>query len=238
MIDYHIHSKFSPDSNIEINDIITRARGLQLDFVITDHYEAVDGDEKFRFNVEEYKKTLSKYSIPIGVEFGWDGCSKIDINLKEFDYVILSYHAFKDYPSPQLTYKNYLKDLYNILKKFEDFHVLGHFDFPRRYTENHEPFSKELYPIISEIFKILIEKGKGIEVNTSSIAKYNEPNPSYEILKIYKDLGGKFITLGSDAHRKEDIGKNIDKVLEELWNLGFKYIMVLNEGKFDMKKIF
>ena len=55
--------------------------------------------------------------------------------------------------------------------------------------------------MIQLIFKTIIPKGKGIEVNTSGFAYgLDSAMPSIDILKLYKELGGEIITVGSDAH--------------------------------------
>lgn len=236
MIDYHIHSEFSPDSNAKIEEILKKAREKGIDnIIITDHFEVVKGDHNFRFNVEEYRRTMEKFCLPVGVEFGWDGESPIDVDLKNFDFVILSCHVFKD-PVDQESYKDYLERLLNIVHKFDSYHVLGHLDFPRRYSKKFEPFSKDLYPIIEEILKKVIEDGKGIEVNTDSMLKYGEPNPSFDILKLYKELGGEFITIGSDAHKAENVGRGVKEVAKILKEIGFDYIRILN-GEWNAIKI-
>jgi len=59
MIDYHIHSEFSPDSNAKIEEILKKAREKGIDnIIITDHFDVVKGDHNFRFNVEEYRRTM------------------------------------------------------------------------------------------------------------------------------------------------------------------------------------
>ncbi|SHH52081.1 histidinol-phosphatase HisJ family protein [Thermosipho atlanticus] len=236
MIDYHLHSVFSPDSTAKVEDILKKAKEKGIDhIIITDHFEVVKGEHNFKFDVEEYRRTMEKYCLPVGVELGWDGVTDISIDLENFDFVILSLHEFSK-PVTQKSYKEYLERILNILTKFDSYHVLGHLDFPRRYSESFEPFSKNLYPILEEIFKLVIEKGKGIEVNTASMLKYGEPNPSYDLLKIYKKLGGEFITIGSDAHRIEDVGQNVEKVAQMLKEIGFGYIGVL-KGEWNMLKI-
>jgi histidinol-phosphatase (PHP family) len=236
MIDYHIHSEFSPDSNAKIEEILKKAREKSIDnIIITDHFEVVKGEHNFRFNVEEYRRTMEKFCLPVGVEFGWDGESPIDVDLKNFDFVILSCHVFKD-PVDQESYKDYLERLLNIVHKFDSYHVLGHLDFPRRYSKKFEPFSKDLYPIIEEILKKVIEDGKGIEVNTDSMLKYGEPNPSFDILKLYKELGGEFLTIGSDAHKAENVGRGVKEVAKILKEIGFDYIRILN-GEWNAIKI-
>ena len=75
-----------------------------------------------------------------------------------------------------------------------------------RYDEiGNYPFEK-VKPIITKILKIVIQDGKGIEINTSS-RRYGlkDSTPSRDILKLYKELGGKIITIGSDSHKSENI---------------------------------
>ncbi|MBR1459110.1 MAG: histidinol phosphate phosphatase, partial [Oscillospiraceae bacterium] len=63
---------------------------------------------------------------------------------------------------------------------------------------------------IAEIFRTVIAGGKGIELNTSGYRqKYGKPFPDEALLRLYKDLGGNVLTLGSDAHRPEDVGAGI-----------------------------
>ena len=67
----------------------------------------------------------------------------------------------------------------------------------------------------TELMETQIEQGikddKGIEINTSSW-KYglSDTQPSRAILKLYRDLGGRIITVGSDAHKKEFLGDHFD----------------------------
>ena len=65
---------------------------------------------------------------------------------------------------------------------------------------------------------------KGIEVNTSS-HRYGlkDSQPSRDILKLYKELGGKIITIGSDSHKIEHLGAYINEAKELLKELGFEY---------------
>ena len=69
----------------------------------------------------------------------------------------------------------------------------------------------------------LIEKGKGIEINTSGMRQGNGPYPDADILKLYRELGGEIVTMGSDGHRPEDAGALIPEAAELLRSLGFRY---------------
>ena len=69
----------------------------------------------------------------------------------------------------------------------------------------------------------LIEKGKGIEINTSGMRQGNGPYPDEDILKLYRELGGEIVTMGSDGHTPEDPGALIPEPAELLRSLGFRY---------------
>ncbi|WP_372589447.1 PHP domain-containing protein [Fervidobacterium pennivorans subsp. shakshaketiis] len=225
--DYHIHSRYSPDSQSEIEDIIETSREKGINhIIITDHYELADEHANV-IDVDTYRSEMEKYSLPVGVELGWDGVKELNVDTKKFDYVLLSHHQVEE-PITQESYKNYLLRLLDIMKRFDEYHALAHLDFPRRYQKNKEPFSVELYDIISEIMKILIKNGKMLEVNTAAIEIYGEPNPSIELLRLYKSLGGRNITIGSDAHSLEQIGRGIERGIEILRELGYNYILVFD----------
>lgn len=86
--------------------------------------------------------------------------------------------------------------------------------------------------LICIILKTIIEQGKGIEINTAGL-KYGmpEPNPCLDIVKMYHDLGGEIITVGSDAHEVKYFAYRFDVVAEMLKNAGFNYYTIFNERK-------
>ena len=86
--------------------------------------------------------------------------------------------------------------------------------------------------VIDEILRILIQKGKGIELNTGGF-KYGlgHPNPEEAVLKRYRELGGEIVTIGSDAHRPEHVAYTFGKVPEILKAAGFRYYTVFRERK-------
>ena len=88
----------------------------------------------------------------------------------------------------------------------EGFCVYGHLDFITRYGmyEDNSLKYADYSDLIDAVLKALIERGRGIEINTSGF-KYGISNtyPSLDIVKRYKELGGEIITVGSDAHYTE-----------------------------------
>ena len=86
--------------------------------------------------------------------------------------------------------------------------------------------------IFREILKTIIDRGKGIEVNTGSLYKgFDFPHPHAAILKLYKDLGGELITIGSDAHKPQHYGYGFDLAEAVLKQCGFDSYTVFAGGK-------
>ena len=86
--------------------------------------------------------------------------------------------------------------------------------------------------IVYEILKIVIADGKGIEVNTANV-RYHLKNttPCKGILKMYKELGGEILTIGSDSHAPGQLGFNIAQSQEMLKDLGFEYFCTFEKMK-------
>ena len=105
------------------------------------------------------------------------------------------------------------------------FDVLGHLTYPLRYIcgEYGRTVDMSCYEdIIREIFCTLISNGKGIEINTSGLRqKYGRTFPELDTVKLYRELGGEIITLGSDAHRVNDLGCGIAEGAELAKAAGF-----------------
>lgn len=128
-----------------------------------------------------------------------------------------------------------MKEIPYLVKNYHNYSVLGHLDLISRYDENgNYPYNKRK-PIITDILKIIIADGKGIEVNTSS-HRYCLKNltPSSDILKLYKELGDRIIAIGSNSHKKEHLDAYIEETKTELKKVGFKEFCAYE----NMKPIF
>lgn len=200
------------------------------------------------------KKYAGQIEIRRGIELGVkpgieEKCRNLFSEFK-FDFVINSTHLVNNmdpyYPEfwDDKTVRQGL-DLYYAAEKesidiWPDFDVLGHVDYMTRYTpEIKEAVSKndadkislickkyadDYFSIIEDILKTLIERGRGIEINTSGIHYgLGHTHPQEKIVKLYHDLGGEIITVGSDAHEKGRIAADLKKAEEILKEAGFKY---------------
>ena len=121
------------------------------------------------------------------------------------------------------------------------FDTLGHLTYPLRYIEGEYGIKPEMHrfdDIIREIFCTVIQNGRAIEINTSGYRqKYSKPFPEEKYLRLYRELGGELITIGSDAHRLSDIGAGIDQGEELLRSCGFRYLTLFKGRKPEQHRL-
>ena len=147
-----------------------------------------------------------------------------------YDFIIGSIHWIGDmFPCQKVReqysakefYTLYWKEVLNTVKQ-GGFDVLGHIDFPKRYYG-------EIYYVeaeIKEIFKRLLDKDRVIEINTSSLRKgHNETMPGKDLLEIYADCGGRYVTIGSDAHEVKDVGADYEMAQKLVRELGLQQVV-------------
>lgn len=171
---------------------------------------------------EQYK---GKITIKAGLEFGIQTITISDYEKlynryeDQLDFVLLSMHQVNNQEfwtgdftrgRTQKEYNDaYYDEIYKVQQKFKNYSVLAHLDLLARYDPaGVYPFEMEK-DRIAAILELAIKDGKGIEINTSSW-HYGlaDTQPSKKILRLYKDLGGEIITIGSDAHKKEFLGNH------------------------------
>ncbi|MGN0675135.1 MAG: PHP domain-containing protein, partial [Oscillospiraceae bacterium] len=66
---------------------------------------------------------------------------------------------------------------------------------------------------------------------------YGDAFPSLKYVKLFRELGGEIISIGSDAHTVEDLGKNIKDGAEIALEAGFTHVCCFKERKPDFIKI-
>ncbi len=183
------------------------------------------------------KKYAGKIKILKGMEFGMQ-TGTIDrfetlFHRYDFDFIILSCHQvdnqefwtgeFQKGRTQEEYNRRYYEEILAVMRQYKDYSVLGHLDLIVRYDPaGVYPFEKT-EDLVAEILKQAIRDGKGIELNTSS-HRYGlkDLQPSRAILKLYRDLGGTIITIGSDSHKPEHLGAYLDSAMEELKSLGYR----------------
>ena len=154
---------------------------------------------------------------------------------QELDFVLLSMHQIdnkelwtQDFQRNycQKDYNElYYKEIYDVMKSYDHYSVLAHLDLIVRYDLNGRYPFRLVEDQIAEILKLAIRNGKGIEINTSSWHYgLDDTMPSRDLLKLYHDLGGRIITIGSDAHTTKYVGDHYEDAADLLKEIGFKEI--------------
>ena len=255
--DYHVHTAFSCDSEVPMEEMIKTGinKGL-TEIAFTDH---VDFDPRYPFTnynkyipfikelQEQYKDKINiVFGVEVGLENRW--ADKINPFITEFpfDFVIGSSHAVETLDvyfdqkkyfegrTKEQAYTIYFEEMLKNIQTCEGFCVYGHLDFITRYGmyEDNSLKYADYSDLIDAVLKALIERGRGIEINTSGF-KYGIANtyPSLDIVKRYKELGGEIITVGSDAHYTEYLADHIDFAYDILKKAGFDYVCTFREKK-------
>jgi histidinol-phosphatase (PHP family) len=177
-----------------------------------------------------------------------------DVRAHDFDFVIASQHLaggrdpwYGDY-FDGITLREgqriYLEEMLHCIERFDDFNVVGHIGYIDKYLDKYEfddepkPFTYADFPdIIDGILKSVIDRGKGIEVNTSNYYIYDWPTPHPSIIRRYAELGGKIVTTGSDSHFVEVVGNKIREARELIKECGLKYVCTFTKMQPEFHKL-
>ncbi len=210
----HCHSKFSPDSQVEPQAYIDLAKIHGIGFVVTDHHDPDLGTYLNKSSYFDMLNQLSYNHLLIGVELGLNVAYLADMHDiskdNRFDLIIGSIHTINGQDAattirlsnqPRLDIERYYQHMLSTIQQFDGFDVLGHIDYPMRYT--HEPIyvnDPMFRDTISHILSCIIERGQIIELNTKLLSQKSHYLALVDVYRLYKQLGGTLITVGSDAH--------------------------------------
>lgn len=222
LADTHVHSIYSYDGQMRLESMIKRGIELGLRYMaFTEHVEFGQITLKqflnrFAIYSEEINELQLKYpniKLLKGAEISNpekypSELSKL--NELDLDFIIGSNHIMPNTGS-ELDILEYYKCILSIVKQ-GGVDALGHLDYLRRKYDD----SLVNYSIIYTIFEEMLKNNITLEINSSAIRRKNlDSFPSKDKLDIYKSLGGRNITIGSDAHRINEIYDNIPKIASE-----------------------
>ncbi len=251
--DFHLHTTFSTDGISSMEEMIQGGidKGLET-LCFTEHMDydnsydegpgayVVDTSSYYKCYLELKEKYQDQIELLFGVELGLQPHLKnyyhSYIYPYPFDFIIGSSHlaggidpfnpAYFEGRSEEEAYHFYFETIVENARIFDDYDVYGHLDYALRYGKNRDLSQtyRNNRELIDTILTILIQKGKGIEVNTSGYHyDMNGPHPHISILKRYHELGGEIITIGSDAHKQSDIAAEFKKAADVLEYCGYHY---------------
>lgn len=228
--DTHVHTGYSFDNDTPMWKYPERAIELGVDVVcFTDHIDCTpffNTFDTFLFGrrAEEFHKLKQRYANQVKLLLGFE-VGEPHLHPKEMkflyslapDMIIGSVHRPCDY-EPQRTYTNFqyerLYDRYvHEMVEAGGFDVLGHLDMPKRY----HPDYREDRDMIFSTLELCVKNGIVPELNTSQL-RYgcDYTLPSLENIAHYRDIGGKYVAIGSDCHDESILAANFDKVASRL----------------------
>jgi histidinol-phosphatase (PHP family) len=246
--DYHMHSDHSCDCRIPMSDMCRSAisKGI-LEIAFTEHFDPKPEDicsgkyypAQFFASIEECRAEFGPQGLIIkaGVEVGEMHLYREEVNavlnVYPYDLVLGSLHwcrgesVFRpEYFSKrdaQTAACDYFAELLE-LAEGGGFNILSHLDVVKRlgFTVYNQfdinEFENEVRPILAAC----IRNGIAPEINTSALRMVvNQTHPTLEVIRWYREMGGELLSIGSDSHRPDHLGLNLDKAIEIAKEAGF-----------------
>ena len=232
-LDAHLHTDLSPDSGVPIDVYAAAAleRGI-AEIAITDHVDFEPGAPAFAYSTFDDRERIVRgaaerwgshgVNIRFGVELTYDRTWEADIRAHlarhAYDFTIGSVHDRVESPYSHRRVAAWVEGrsfAEIVAPSFDEveaaarsglFDAIGHIDVVKRYLYPHvKPADFEAAPELYEpILRALVETGTALEVNTSGLRHsvgVTYPHPT--IVARFSELGGRAVTIGSDAHRAD-----------------------------------
>ena len=228
MFDTHTHTlPFSTDSHMQLADLRKAQQEKDLGIILTEHIDIAFGDpSQFYFDPEDYFRQLRPFRndrLLLGVEIGMTADTnernREIVRSHPFDMVIGSIHFmrgkdiyypefFSMFPGKEAVFSEYLDTMAEMIENYDDFDTLGHMDYIGRVAPYDDPLLYyEDYPDrIDRILGLLIKNDKCLEINTRQFDKPQAVAALKTICQRYQALGGRYVTIGSDAHYPAVVG--------------------------------
>lgn len=248
IFDTHMHTEYSSDSEMKLEDALERAAALGLGVVITEHLDLKFPDSgKFLLDANAYLKAYEPYrgdACLLGVEIGMrTDCAEENAAYEKahaFDYVIGSVHlvegrdiyyeSFYAGRTKREVYRQYFETMADCIRAHPFIDALGHIDYIARYAKYADPdiYCGELAEAIDDCLRAVVDRGIAMEINTKRLESRSAVERLAPVYRRYRELGGRLATMGSDAHRAGDIGKNFAAARELADECGLRLVYFKN----------
>lgn len=238
IFDTHMHCEYSCDSEMTLADALAAAAAQGIGLTVTEHwdYDYPTNPEAFLFDIGEYLERLGSLQkrqpqLLAGIEIGMQthtGAEDERIAAAyPFDFVLGSIHCigrrdlyektcYEGRTRAQIV-EEFLKDSIACLESHSNFDAFAHIDYICRYWpyEGEEAHlrlgdSPELF---DRLLGLLAEAGKPLEINTRRLDSAANIRALLPLYRRYHELGGRYCTIGSDAHYREHVGRRLQQAL-------------------------
>ena len=235
IFDSHMHTKYSADSDMQLADALAVAAKQGHGIVLTEHldYDYPGDRYDFTFSPEDYWREyepLRGANLRLGVEVGMTPGIKARneafVARAPFDEVIGSIHivdgidiyeeeAYAGRTQDEM-YARYFELNEKLLRENSYVDVLGHIDYICRYAPYDEPGLSygRWQEGIDRVLKAALETDTVLELNTRRLGDALAVKQLVAVYRRYRQLGGRYVTIGSDAHRAEAVGAFFTNALE------------------------
>lgn len=250
IMDLHVHSDNSPDGLHSPMYICENAvdKGLRA-IAFTDHCE-IDKFFSHKYNsmvFHSYFECLKARTafegellVLLGLEIAQPlsnkALSEKIISNHNYDLILGSIHTpkgfdcdIKEIPYDEIDVYKFMQDYFEELTElayWDGCDILAHITCPMRRIQGKYKIDfnySKINKATDRLLKAIIENNKSLEVNSSGLRQMmSRSMPDENILIRYKELGGKNITIGSDAHSAQDVGAGIYDCMRMLKKLGFE----------------
>jgi histidinol-phosphatase (PHP family) len=243
--DYHMHTRFSEDGDDTPEAMCRRAIDLCVPEIgFSEHWDVGPHEKNPRFfkpepwyvELERLRALFAgKLVIRAGIEIAephlYPSEAAEVLGRAPFDYVIGSVHFvgsdfmfnanfFHTHTADEV-YDSYFSELGRMLES-ADIDIVAHFDIPARTGKPILGYQPARYEEkIRSALKTCIERDLALDVNVSGLrkpARIIMPDPL--ILKWYVEMGGRRLTLGSDAHRLPEVSFRLEKGIDAIREVG------------------
>lgn len=265
-VDYHLHTRLCGHAAGEIQEYLERAAQKGLKEVgFSDHlplyflpperaipaYAMEEEELPVYIDMVNNCRGVSPVKVKLGIEAdyapGYETRLASLLNEYSFDYVIGSVHFIDGwgFDNPDEIEEYSRRDINQVYEQYFTlvqqaaltglFDIMAHPDLVKKF--NFRP-GRDLTPLYEETAGVFKKAGVCVEVNTAGLRyPVKEIYPSPEMLGIFFKHGLP-VTLGSDAHRPELVGADMEKALLLLKDIGYKEIAVFERRQRKYLKIF
>lgn len=251
-IDMHVHSDNSPDGKHSPMFICEQAVKNELRAIaITDHceidrYKSQGFDSAVFHSYFETCKARAAFQgqllVLLGIEIGQPlsdiSLTEKIVSNKNYDVILGSIHKpdgfdcdIKEIDYSKIDVYEFMSSYFSQLEEIAEspyIDVLAHLTCPMRRIQglyNIDFDYSKISQATDRLLKTIIDNGKALEINTSGLRQsVGRTMPDVNIIRRYRELGGEYITIGSDSHSAYDVGLGITEGMKIASECGFDKI--------------
>jgi len=249
IVDCHTHSCYSFDGVPSVLWLAQQAAEQGLGGIaVTDHCEITTDGKQKQWSYRKLAKSAQKaakakskgFNILCGVELGQPEyhpqSAKKVLEGADYDIVLGSVHYLRDgrdfyylrYTDgscdPAEIYDQYLDEVL-LMAENSDFDSLAHLTYPLRYIYGRDRVVLDMTRYedkYRQILTALVKRGKALEINTSGARRENGfMLPDTRLVRMFRELGGRYITLGSDTHKPDNFAVGLEQGARQALAAGF-----------------